>query len=519
MCHKTIQQLDTMIRARTPIIAIESPEEARVESEIKLMLKRHNANGGTKKALVTWTISQGFTQVEPEAKDAPKPAPDPTQALLKAANTPAETPTVYIFKDMHPYLERVPQAVRALRDAATALTRNRSTIILLSPNITIPEDAKKDVRVIEFPLPNADELGEQLDAFVDDLHKNAPEVPINLTDSRGKLIRALQGLTRSEADGVLAQAAITHRCLDARAIEFVMAAKGQIIKESGALEYFAEKASYGEIGGLDLLKVWAREAEMAATPEARDAGIEAPRGVLLVGIPGCGKSLTAKAIAGGNRPLLRLDVGALFQGIVGGSEAATRNALRVAEAVAPAVLWIDEIEKALGSSGGELDGGTSKRVLGTLLTWMQESHSDVFIVATANDIAQLRPELIRRFDETFFVDLPQASERREILSIHLSKRGRNPQDYDLDAMVEATDQFTGSELEKVVKASMRRAFVARREMIDADLLTVTAETVKLVDTMTDGIQQMRQWATRARPASSVQETGHQVATAAGGLEF
>lgn len=521
MCKDTITQIDTLIRSRTPIIAIESPEEARIISEVKLLLRRHNQAGGVKKALVSWSISRGFVPVEPEGD--PIPAPDPVQALLKAAGIAGQTgkpePTVYIFQDIHPYLERVPQALRALRDAAGTLANNFSTIILLSPSVKIPDDARKDVRVITFPLPSAWELEEQLDAFVSDLPDG---IEARLADVRDRLIRALQGLTRVEADQVLAQAAITHRCLDERAIEFVLSAKAQIIKESGALEYFAEKASYAEIGGLDLLKMWAREAEQSATPEAKEFGIEPPRGVLLVGVPGCGKSLTAKAIAGANRPLLRLDVGALFGSLVGQSEAQTRQALKVAEAVAPAVLWIDEIEKALGgSSGGELDGGTSTRVLGTILTWMQESKADVFVVATANDISSLRPELVRRFDETFFVDLPTDQERREILSIHLAKRARNAADFDLDAVVAATEDYTGSELEKIVKGALRRAFVAGRTMTTEDLLSVVAQTVRLVDTMADGIAAMRNWATRARPASSVQETGYQPAAASvsAGLEF
>jgi len=250
--------------------------------------------------------------------------------------------------------------------------------------------------------------------------------------------------------------------------------------------------------------------------------LDPQRGVLIVGVPGCGKSLTAKAVAGGTRPLLRLDVGALFGSLVGQSEAAARNALKTAEAVAPAVLWLDEIEKALGSSGGDMDGGTSQRVLGTILTWLEETEADVFVVATANDIASLRPELIRRFDEVFFVDLPQPEERRQIVAIHLAKRGRDPEGFDLAAVVEATTDFTGAELEKVVQAALRRGFAdGGREITTQDLVAAASETVPLSTTMDEGIAHMRQWANRARPASSKQESGHQtaVATARRALEI
>jgi ATP-dependent 26S proteasome regulatory subunit len=226
----------------------------------------------------------------------------------------------------------------------------------------------------------------------------------------------------------------------------------------------------------------------------------------------CGKSLTAKAIAGGNRPLLRLDVGALFGSLVGQSEQQTRNALKVAEAVAPCVLWIDEIEKALGSGGGELDGGTSVRVLGTILTWMQETKAPVFVVATANDIGSLRPELIRRFSEVFFVDLPQDQERADILQIHMEKRGRKIGKADTKKVVKATEDFTGSEIEKVVQGALRRAFAdGEREVTVDDLLHQAGAMVPLATTMEKGINDMRSWAVRARPASSRQETGNKKA--------
>jgi SpoVK/Ycf46/Vps4 family AAA+-type ATPase len=349
-------------------------------------------------------------------------------------------------------------------------------------------------------------LGQTVQQFIDNLPDG---IDCELNGGREKVVRALQGLTAVEADAVLAQAVIALRHLDTDAIPFILEQKAEIIRSSGALEYYPEQASYDDIGGLDLLKAWCAESEIAFSDAAQEFGVEPDKGVLIVGVPGCGKSLTAKAVAGGSRPLLRLDVGALFGSLVGQSEAQTRNALKVAEAVAPCVLWIDEIEKALGGGGGELDGGTSVRVLGTILTWMEETKAPVFVVATANDIAALRPELIRRFSEVFFVDLPQFEERREILNIHLRKRGRPSKKFNTSQVADATRDFTGSELEKVIQGALRRAFAnGAKKVTPDDLLAVAGEMVPLSTTMKESIEQMREWAMRARPASSRQETGH-----------
>jgi SpoVK/Ycf46/Vps4 family AAA+-type ATPase len=387
-------------------------------------------------------------------------------------------------------------------------------VILLQPGLEIPADLEKDVAVVDFPLPTAEELWEQVSRFIDNLPDG---VDCDLNGGREQVVRALQGLTTVEADAVLAQAVIEQRRLGLDAIPYILEQKAEIIRKSGALEYFPEQASHDDIGELDLLKAWCRESELAFTDAAAGFGVEPDKGLLIVGVPGCGKSLTAKAAGGGTRPLLRLDVGALFGGLVGQSEAQTRNALKVAEAVAPCVLWIDEIEKALGSAGGDLDGGTNNRVLMTILTWMQESKAPVFVVATANDIGQLRPELIRRFSEVFFVDLPTETGRAEILSIHLQKRGRDAQAFDVAKVAAETTEFTGSEMEKVVQAGLRKAFARGEELATEHLVEVAQTMVPLATTMSAGIAQMREWAARARPASSRQQTGRKVEAGARAL--
>lgn len=516
MCNTTMKKIDVLIRAKSPVIAIQSAEEVRVLGELQLLAQVQH------KRLITWSAAVGFRQIVPDKQPAQK-VPDPLAALSRVigeAEAPNPVATVWVFNDLHQFTKN-PVVMRAVRDVAHTIKEVRGiTVILLGAHIEINEDAKKDVTFIDFPMPSANELDEQVEKFIATLPDG---IPVRLNGGRPKLIRALQGLTKDEADGVLSQAAISHKCLDERAIAFVMEAKAQIIKESGALEFYPEKASYADIGGLDLLKGWAAEAEDAISAEAKAFGVEAPRGCLLVGVPGCGKSLTAKAIAGANRPLLRLDIGALFGSLVGQSEQQTRTALKIAEAIAPCVLWIDEIEKGLGSSGGELNGGVNDRVLGTILTWMQEQSGDVFVVATANDVSGIRPELIRRFPVKFFVDLPQAQERADILAIHLSKRNRQPEAFDLTAVVAATEGFTGSELEEVVQGALMRAYSRKAADVTVeDLLAVVANTVPLSTTMAEGIAVMRQWATRARPASSVQESGHQadkLASVAGVLEF
>jgi AAA+ superfamily predicted ATPase len=392
-----------------------------------------------------------------------------------------------------------------LRDAAANLTKSNGTIILVGPTLEIPEDAQKDVRLIDFPLPSREELNEQVELFIT---RMKGRVPIQLDGQRDELVRTLQGLTRTEADQVLAQAAVTYRVLDDRAIGFCLQAKAQVVRQFPATQYIADKWNYDDIGGVDLLKTWARRMERALTPEAAAFGVDPPRGVLIVGIQGCGKTALAKAIAGPNRPLIRLDVGAIFQGLMGSSESNMRAAWKVARAIAPCVLWIDEAEKLFGTSGGEMDGNTTGRVFGTFLTEMEESAGlGIFVVATANDISNLKPEFIRRFDEVFFVDLPEPEARKEILEIHLRKRGRDPEGFDLDTVIEVTDGFTGSELEKVVKAAILRAFDQGHEVHTEDLTAVIKETVPLSRTMAENIASMRKWADRARPASSRQTTG------------
>jgi len=523
MNQKATIQIGRLIRARYPVIYIVSHEERRVETTVQAIAKVQG------KPMFTWTASRGIRNQDNEpvtdeygqeiGRENPVPALEWMASYGATDDNPMGDAALFLVKDLHPFFQD-PVVVRMLRDLAGDLVSTPRTVILLSPTLNVPQDCEKEIAVLDYPLPDFDELAEILEDSVDNLPDSIP-VNLNGDGSRERVIKALRGLTAFEAESVLAMAVIATGKLDDSAVEFILEEKRQIVKKSGVLEYYPANKNYSDVGGLDLLKTYAHQREFAFTDAAREYGVEPPRGVLMVGVPGCGKSLTAKAIAGGRRPLLRMDVGALMGSLVGQSEANLRAALKVAEAVAPAVLWIDEIEKGLGGvGGGDMDGGTSKRVFGTLLTWMQEHNSGVYVVATANDVSALPPELLRRFDDIFFVDLPDREARREIWSIHLKKRGRNLENFDLVDLVDHSDDLTGSEIEEATKAALFTGFSEGREITMDDLLNAVSAKVPLSTTMAEKLTVIREWASRrARPASSTAKAPKSTAKAGRRLEL
>jgi ATP-dependent 26S proteasome regulatory subunit len=507
--NQTVKKLDVLIRANTPIVVIESAEEARVLTALETVAEAHGV------ALVTWSRAQGFEAVREPAGKVPGNLVEPTQALLAAGNhakthdlnADNQDPTVWVFKDLHPWFKRKPQVVRALRDAVPHLMNSQDVFVLVSPAFETPPDLEKDIHLVDFPLPSSAEIKERVDDFI---HNLPTHVDVNLNGDKRGLIHALQGLTDMEADAVLAQAVVTHGALDKRVVEFVLDAKEQIISKSPALEFERQKAGYDDIGGIDLLKAHARDAERASTPEAKAFGIEAPKGLLLVGPPGTGKSLLSRAVAGANRPLIRFEVGAVFGHLLGQSQSQMRQALKIVEAAAPCVLRIDEIEKALpGNGGGEMDGGARSDIFGTLLTWMEEKAKDVFIVATSNNADNLRPELVQRFGDTFFVDLPDLEARKEIIEIHIRKKDRDPAAYDVQAIAEATENFSGREIRNLVNAALMLAFKEGVQDATRHYLQAATMTVTTYQSMQAEIESMRAWSEKARPASSTQKTGNQ----------
>jgi SpoVK/Ycf46/Vps4 family AAA+-type ATPase len=368
-------------------------------------------------------------------------------------------------------------------------------------------DLDKDVTVLQFGLPKAAEFNRLLDRILEDL-RDKPKVRITLTpEAREKLVHAASGLTLKEAENVFAKTLVLDGKIDADDVRIVFSEKQQIIRKSGLLEYYESQERFSHVAGLDNLKLWLNKRTMAFTDRALEFGLPAPKGVLLLGVQGCGKSLCAKAASSlWKLPLLRLDIGRMFGSLVGSSEENMRRAIQTAESVAPAILWIDEIDKAFSGTQGSAgsDGGTSSRVFGTFLTWLSEKTAPVFVIATANDISHLPAELLRkgRVDEIFFVDLPNESERREVLRIHLQKRGWDPASFDLDDLVRQSDGFSGAEIEEAIVSGLFDAFSKETGLSTDILKTGLAETVPLSKTMSEELNRLRSWAQgRARPAS------------------
>ncbi|MGD9497401.1 MAG: AAA family ATPase [Armatimonadota bacterium] len=492
------QQIDVLIRARYSILYVVSWEEDRVEATLREVARKRE------KKMFTWTITRGMVQ-EGESKNDPASA-DPLRALDFAMEH--KEAALFVLRDFDPFLDD-PTVERKLRDVARAFRASYKTLILVSPVLKIPDHLEKDITVIDFPLPDQEALGALLEGIVAQVSDN-PHIRIELDEEgREQLVKAALGLTASEAEDAFAKAVVLNGALDAEDVEVVLAEKEQIIRKSGILEFHSAEERFAHIGGLDSLKQWLTKRGKAFSEAARRFGLPQPKGVLLIGVQGCGKSLSAKAVAGVWRlPLLRLDVGSVFAGVVGSSEQNMRRAMRLAESIAPCVLWLDELEKGFAGtqSSSFSDAGTTARVFGSFITWLQEKTAPVFVIATANDITALPPELMRkgRFDEIFFIDLPTQAEREEIFRIHLAKRERDPDQFDLRALAEASAGFSGSEIEQVVISALYDGFDEGREVTQEDLLRNVRDTVPLSATRKEDIEALREWAfTRARPASPV----------------
>jgi AAA+ superfamily predicted ATPase len=484
--------LDVYLRSRFTLVLIVTPEEERVVQMLKALCER------TQRTCLSWDVADGYQWVTTGFGTIPI-ARDALTALEQIDKSDPNTNTVFLLKDFHEAWDN-PQIKRKLRTVSQRLKTTKKSIFVTSPTSSVPEELKNDTVVIDFPLPSPVELEQMLTNLSD-----TPGVKVNLTTlGREKMVQAALGLTSAQAWRVFNQAYVSDGVLDDRDIDLVTEEKKAIIRESEALEFFPVSETPDDVGGLDVLKGWLRLRERAFTHEARRYGLPAPKGIALLGIPGTGKSLTAKMIGGLWRlPLLRLDVGALFGSLVGESEARVRRALRLAEVVAPCVMWIDEMEKALAHGG--LDSGTSTRVFASILTWMQEKTSPVFVVATANDISSLPAELLRkgRFDEIFFLDLPTEEERRQIVAVHLRKRGRIVQDYDIERLAVASEGYTGSEIEQAVIDAMYIGFNDdQREFTTADILLSLRRQVPLSVSQRETIEYLRNWLREGRAQSA-----------------
>ena len=489
MTDSWADQLDLLIRARTPILWIRSLEEERVET---LLEQAGQRLGG--RTLLRWDFIDGLSGAPNRSGEA---ARNPMAALACLDPLPPEQGALLVLRDFHRYCEDA-GVCRRLRNLAASLRQAPRTLVITAPAWSVPRELEDSITLLDLPLPAAEEIRRLLSTIA-----NASGQPL-APGVCEQLTAACHGLSEQRVRQLAARALARRGQLGEADLAEVLEEKRQAIAKSELLEYCPSEATPADIGGLAALKHWLEQRHMAFSEEAMRYGLPLPRGVLLVGPQGTGKSLTAKAIAHSwSMPLLRLDVGRLFAGLVGASEARTRDMIQRAEAMAPCVLWIDEIDKGFGGDARS-DGGTSQRVLGTVLTWMAEKTSAVFVVATANGVDKLPAELLRkgRFDEIFLLDLPSAEERRAILDLQLRRR-RPDHSIPLEVLVDRTAGFSGAELEQTVIEAMHLAFAEHREFGEADLIAAASQVVPLSRTAREQLEALQIWASsgRARPAS------------------
>ena len=481
-----------LLRARYPLLYIATYEEERVEAAI-----REEATNQGNRPIYIWDFVDGY---QGNPNDQGFGRRNPLQALELVEKLSPNAPGVFILRDYHRFLEDVAIA-RKLRNFARLLKSQPKNIVLLSPRINIPDDLMEVLTVVDFPLPAKTEIKTEIERL---LASTGTALSAKFLDD---LVSSCQGLSMERIRRVLARAIASHGELQPEDVELVLAEKRQTIRQTQILDFIPATEQISDIGGLDNLKDWLLRRGGAFSEKARQYGLPHPRGLLLIGIQGTGKSLTAKAIAHHwHLPLLRLDVGRLFAGLVGESESRTRQMIQVAEALAPCILWIDEIDKAFSGLGSKGDAGTTSRVFGTFITWLAEKTSPVFVVATANDIQALPPEILRkgRFDEIFFVGLPIQEERKAIYEVHLTRlRPHNIKNYDIDRLAYETPDFSGAEIEQTLIEAMHIGFSQNRDFTTDDILEAASQIIPLARTAQEQIEKLREWAAagRARLAS------------------
>lgn len=488
-------QVDLALRSRVTLIILVTAEEERGQNLVREVCGRWTPP----RQCVTWDVVEGFSSMTGTPFQVP--SRDPLAALDEMQKTDEQA--VIVLRDFHEFWNN-PTVKRKLRNSAQRFRYSRRSIVIMTPSSKIPEEIRDESVVFHVPPPSGPELEQELDLLVRSSGVENALTPLG----REKLIQGALGMSLNQARRSFSRAIVLHGKIDDRNIDEVVAEKKNILSNNEALEFSSGTEGPENVGGLSTLKEWLKLRERAFTREARDYGLPSPKGIALIGIPGTGKSLTARMIAGLWRlPLLRLDVGALFGSYVGESEERTRRALRLAEAISPCVLWIDEMEKAFSFGNG--DGGTGQRVFASILTWMQDKTAPCFVVATANDISALPPELLRkgRFDEIFFLDLPGYSERKEIYRVHLRKRKCLPDSFDLELLSKASDGYVGAEIEQTVIDAMYQAFNQDlRAITTEDLLFALQAQVPLSISQREVVESLRRWLQegRAVPASAAE---------------
>lgn len=430
---------------------------------------------------------------------------EPVQALANMETMTVEA--VFILKDFHRHMDD-PVVVRRLRDVGQKFSANRRTVIITAPELSVPPELAKLVEYFDLPLPDRDRLHEIVRETFTRLSKTYT-LKLQL-DAPGvdAMSANLRGLTEEEAERAISQALVTRYALCPETVTDVLEAKKQLLRHSGMLEFVDAADNMASVGGLENLKHWLAQRRGAWEDSAREFGLEPPRGMIILGVQGCGKSLCARAVAGEWKlALVKFDTSAVYDKYIGETEKRIRKVFQVAEGLAPCVLWIDELEKVFAGSGPDsasADAGVSSRLLASFLSWMQDRKAAVFVAATCNNVTVLPPELIRkgRFDELFFVDLPNQAERRQIFAIQLARRKRNPADFDLEKAAAAAKGYSGAEIDAAVQGALYAAYSEKKPLTTQSLLDALAQTVPLSTTRAEEIEELRGWArTRAVPAS------------------
>jgi ATP-dependent 26S proteasome regulatory subunit len=524
----TLERLKILLNSSTPIVVMETAEEMRVVSMVRLACAALNL------AAFEWSIASGLVRCGNDggpsvehfdrsheashsvyatghdstdiSAQAVYNSREPAQALGNIEAISIEA--AFILKDFHRHMED-PVVVRRLRDVGQKFSANRRTLIITSPAIAIPAELGGLVEYLEMPLPDRPRLRQIIDEMIVRLSKT--RTLKRTLDSAGMdaLAENLRGLTELEAERAISQAIVTRYGVVPETVTDVLEGKKDLLRHSGMLEFIDVAQDMADVGGLDNLKQWLGQRRGSWESSARDFGLEPPKGVIILGVQGCGKSLCARAVAGEWKiPLVKFDTAAIFDKYIGETEKRIQKLFKVAEGLAPCILWIDELEKVFAGSGPDsasVDAGVSSRILAAFLSWMQDRKAPVFVAATCNNVNALPPELIRkgRFDELFFVDLPNQSERKQIFSIQLSRRKRNPKDFDLDHVATAAKGFSGAEIDAAVQTALYAAFSSKQQLTTGNLLQALKTTVPLSTTRAEEIQELRAWAReRAVPASS-----------------
>lgn len=525
-----LERMKVLLDSSTPIVAIESVEEVRAVRLVRA------ACADLKLASFEWTIASGLVrcgsdlgEVVPEGRSSSSASgygAAAREALINSkaiynSQEPAQMlanlegisiGAAFILKDLHRHMDE-PVVIRRLRDVGQKFSENRRTIILTSPKIEIPPELRGLVEFFQLPLPDWQRLRQIIDEVV--VRIAGSHTLERKLDHKGydAVIDSLRGLTEEESERALSQALVTRYSLCPEIANDVLETKKTLLRRSEMLEFIEPGEDFSKVGGMENLKFWLAQRRGSWEDAARDFGLEPPHGVIILGVQGCGKSLCARAVAGEwNLPLVKFDTAAIYDKYIGETEKRIRKVFEVAEGLAPCVLWIDELEKIFAGSGPDsasADAGVSSRLLASFLSWMQDHKAPVFVAATCNNVNSLPPELIRkgRFDELFFVDLPNRAERKQILSIQLAARKRDPAEFDLESIEAAADGYSGAEIDAAVQTALYAAFAGEKQLTTQLLLDALAQTVPLSVTRAEEVEALRTWAkTRAVPASTLTRT-------------